>query len=82
MNKFEHSGDVMITISGPEVEDGAKADVRTTDRQYEKNTIKFSKIFKCDSNESLQSFSPSLTGFDIQASVTKKNVTLESRESP
>ena len=32
-------------ISGPEVGDGAKPDVPTTDRQNEKNK-KFSKIFK------------------------------------
>ena len=32
-------------ISGPEVADGAKPDVPTTDRQNEKNK-KFSKIFK------------------------------------
>ena len=38
MNKFEDDDDVMFTISGLEVGDGAKADVPTTDRQNEKKT--------------------------------------------
>ena len=69
-------------ISGPEVGDGAKPDVPTTDRQYgEKRARNFQKFSSDDCNESLQSSPPSLTGFNIQASVTKI-VTSESRESP
>ena len=41
----------------------------------------FQKFLSDDGNESLQSFSPSLTGFNIQGSVTNI-VTSESRESP
>ena len=68
--------------TGPEVGDGAKPDVPTTDRQHEKKNEKFSKIFTGgDCNESLQSPSPSLAGFNVQASVMKI-VTSERRESP
>ena len=41
-------------ISGPEVGDGAKPDVPTTDRQNEKNTRNFQKFLSDDGNESLQ----------------------------
>ena len=57
-------------ISGPEVEDGTKPDVPTTDRQNEKKT-NFQKFLSDDGNESLLSSSPSLTGINIQASVMK-----------
>ena len=66
-------------ISGPEVGDGAKPDVPTTDRQSE--TRNFQKFSSDDGKKSLQSSSPSLAGFNIQASVTKI-VTSERRESP
>ena len=46
-----------------------------------KLTRNFQKFSSDDSNESLQSSSPSLTGFNIQASVTTI-VTSESWESP
>ena len=68
-------------MSGPEVGDGAKPDVPTTDRQNEKKPRNFQKFLSDDGNESLQSSSPSLTGFNFQASVTQI-VTLEKRESP
>ena len=68
-------------ISRPEVADDAKPDVPTTDRQNEKKTRNVQKFSSGDGNKSLQSFSPSLTGFNIQASVMKI-VTSESRESP
>ena len=41
-------------ISGPEVGDGAKQDVPTTDRQSEKETRNFQKFLSDDGNESLQ----------------------------
>ena len=44
-------------------------------------TRNFKKFLSDDGNESVQSSSPSLTRFNIQASVTKI-VTSESRESP
>ena len=44
-------------------------------------TRNFQKFLSGDGNESLQSSSPSLTGFNIQASMMK-NLTSESRESP
>ena len=47
-------------ISGPEVADGAKPDVPTTDVENEKNTRNFQKFSSDDGNESLQSSSPSL----------------------
>ena len=82
-------------ISEPEVADGAKPDVPTTDLENEKKktvyfmkrharrrlTRNFQKISSDDGNESLQSSSPSLTGCNIHASVTKI-VTSERRESP
>ena len=69
-------------ISGPELADVAKPDIPTTDRQNEKKkTRNFQKFSRDDGNESLQSSSPSRTGFNIQASVTNI-VTSESRESP
>ena len=68
-------------ISGPEVADGAKPDVPTTDVENEKKQGNFQKFSSDDGNESLQSSSPSLTGFNIQASVANI-VTSESRESP
>ena len=68
-------------ISGPEVGDGAKPDVPTTDRQNEKNQEIFKTFQAMTCNETLQSPSPSLTGFNIQASVMKI-VTSERRESP
>ena len=48
-----------------------------TDETKKKNK----KFSSDDGNESLQSFPPSLTGFNIQASVTEI-ATSESRESP
>ena len=68
-------------ISGPEVGDGAKPDVPTTDRQNEKKQEIFKNFQATTCNESLQSPFPSLTGFNIQASVMKI-VTSERRESP
>ena len=44
-------------------------------------TRNFQKFSSDDGNESLQSLSPSLTGFNIQSSLTNI-VTPESRESP
>ena len=41
-------------ISGPEVADGAKPDVPTTDRQNEKKTRNFQTFLSDDGNESLQ----------------------------
>ena len=52
-----------------------------TDKTKKKKTRNFQKFSRDDGNESLQSSSPSLTGFNIQASVTNI-VTSESRESP
>ena len=66
-------------ISGPEVGDSAKVDVVTTDPENE--TRNFQKFSSDDGSESLQSSSPSLTGFNIQASVTKIVIS-GSRESP
>ena len=66
-------------ISEPEVGDGAKPDVPTTDRENEQEIFKKFQATTC--NESLQSPSPSFTGFNIKASVMKI-VTSEGRESP
>ena len=44
MNKFEHDDDTMFTISGPEVGDGAKADVPTTDRQNKTKNLVFYEV--------------------------------------
>ena len=50
-------------------------------REKIEQTRNFQKFASDDGNESLQSPSPPLTGFNMQASVTKI-VTSESRESP
>ena len=68
-------------ISGPEVGDGAKPDVPTTERQNETKQEIFKNFQATTCNESLQSPSPSPTGFNTQASVVKI-VTSERRESP
>ena len=44
--------------SGPEVADGAKPDVPTTDVENEKKTRNFQKFSSDDGNESLQYNSP------------------------
>ena len=68
-------------ISGREVGDGTKLDVPATDRQNEKKQEIFKKFQATTCNESLQSPSPSLTGFNIQASMMKI-VTSERWASP
>ena len=81
-NNFEHDDDVMFTIiRGTEVGDAAKVDAPTTDRQNKKKPEIFKNFQATTCNESLQSPSPSLTGFNIQASVMKI-VTSERGESP
>ena len=50
-------------------------------KKKKQKTRDFQKFSSGDGNESLQSPSPSVTGFNMQASVTKI-VTSERRESP
>ena len=54
MNTISQSFPKTGRISGPEVGDGAKPDVPTTDRQNEKNTRNFQKFLNDDGKESLR----------------------------
>ena len=81
MNTVSQSFPKTGRISGLEVGDGAKPDVPTTDRQNKKKQEIFKNFQATTCNETLQSPSPSLSGFNIQASAMKI-VTSERRESP